>query len=178
MFCPSCGTLAQPTQRFCKNCGTDLGVVSSALASRDNQGVNTDQTQSGQPVDLTSLNKQMARGYKDAVTGAGILLAIFVVIVLMHERWAIWVVLWLLIWGCSSLAKGIGNILAARHTTASLSSQPQISSPRTTARVQTNPIPPYQPPAARTDPSGFHPPESVTEQTTRKLENIDSTVEH
>lgn len=33
MFCPKCGGQNPETGKFCRNCGTDLGNVSSALAS-------------------------------------------------------------------------------------------------------------------------------------------------
>ena len=114
MFCPSCGKESLPNQHFCKSCGTDLGVVSRAMTSRE--PVTLEQIPPEQTTDLASINNQIAHGYQDVIKGGGILLAIFVVVVLLHEKWAIWVVMWLFIWGCSSLAKGIGNVLAARHT--------------------------------------------------------------
>jgi hypothetical protein len=172
MFCPSCGAQSLPNQHFCKSCGTDLDLVSTALNKRET--AEPEPTPPVQTADLATLNNQIARGYKDVVTGGGLLLAIFVVLVLLHERgWAIWLALWFLIWGCGSLAKGIGNVLAARHILSNLRSQPLPSQARTTGKAQTSPIP-YQPPAARTDQSDFHKPESVTEQTTRKLENPES----
>ncbi len=179
MFCPSCGVQSQTHQRFCKSCGTDLSLVSSALSSRDGfSSTRPDINQSGQAIDVIELNKQLARGYKDAVTGGGILLAIFVVVALMHERWAFWIVLWLLVWGCSSFAKGIGNIITARQIMNRFTSQTSLPQQPVMPRVQTNPIP-YIPPQDKPSAPDYGQPDSVTEHTTRKLENVDSSaVEH
>lgn len=43
MYCPSCGSDNQKDLRFCTRCGTNLGVVSDALAGRPTNGIETDE---------------------------------------------------------------------------------------------------------------------------------------
>lgn len=43
MYCPSCGSNNQDERKFCTRCGTNLGVVSDALAGRPTSGIETDE---------------------------------------------------------------------------------------------------------------------------------------
>lgn len=43
MFCPTCGSSNQDDLRFCTRCGTNLGVVSDALAGRTTGALETDE---------------------------------------------------------------------------------------------------------------------------------------
>lgn len=43
MYCPSCGSDNQNELRYCTRCGTNLGVISDALAGRPTGGIETDE---------------------------------------------------------------------------------------------------------------------------------------
>ncbi|HWP41865.1 MAG TPA: zinc ribbon domain-containing protein [Blastocatellia bacterium] len=61
MFCPKCGNEAQETQRFCKNCGSNLQVVADALGKGED-------TLGQLRLDVESLKrhaKDLARGIKE-----------------------------------------------------------------------------------------------------------------
>jgi hypothetical protein len=93
-------------------------------------------------------------------------------IFMIHEKWMPWATLGLMIWGCSSLGNGISKLLAAnqmkRHPQLSgqfVASQPIVSAP------QTSGLPQYSPPQNQSGDSTYNQAPSVTENTTRKLEN-------
>jgi len=166
MFCPGCGKESGPNQRFCKSCGCDLGVVSQALGSRTSQPPIA-QSPTNNSFDFAAYNKQLSRGYKEVGTGAGVMIAVLFVIFLVHENWMPWAVLGLMIWGCGSLGNGISKLIAASQMKryAPLTTQNPIPQPAFRAHT-TSDLPQYAPPQAQPDAVP-----SVTEQTTRKLEN-------
>jgi hypothetical protein len=43
VYCPSCGSNNQDDKKFCTRCGTNLGVVSDALAGKQTGGIETDE---------------------------------------------------------------------------------------------------------------------------------------
>ena len=170
MFCPGCGKESAANQRFCKSCGCDLGVVSQALGSRTSQpplAIPTPSGASNPAFDFAAYNKQLQRGYKEVGTGAGVMIAVLFILFMVHERWMPWAILGLMIWGCGSLGNGISKLIAAnqmkRH--APLPTPNPIHQPAFRAQT-TSDLPQYAPPQSQPNQVP-----SVTEQTTRKLEN-------
>ena len=63
MYCPSCGSGNQNELKFCTRCGTNLGVVSDALAGRPASGIETDER-------MVKLLKDYYRGRPMTLIGA------------------------------------------------------------------------------------------------------------
>ena|SRR5215471_5970901 len=171
MFCPGCGKESVANQKFCKSCGCDLGVVSQALGTRTSAPPVAPQTASNNSaIDFATYNKQLSRGYKEVGTGAGVLLAVLFILFMVHEAWMPWAILGLMIWGCSSLGSGISKLIAANQMKRN---PPPLQNPaqQPVLRAQTtSDLPQYAPPQAQPADRGFDQVPSVTEQTTRKLE--------
>jgi hypothetical protein len=164
MFCPSCGKESRANQHFCKSCGCDLGVVSQALSSKTSHPpLSASQTSVNPAFDFAAYNKQLSRAYKELGTGAGVMIAVLFVVFMVHERWMPWAMLGLMIWGCSSLGTGISKLIAANQMKRNSQFLPQTPVQQPAFRAPTtSDLPQYAPPQVQP---------SVTEQTTRKLEN-------
>ena len=63
MYCPSCGSNNQEELNFCTRCGTNLGVVSNALAGKPTTGLETNERTAG-------LLKDFYRGRTMTLIGA------------------------------------------------------------------------------------------------------------
>jgi len=113
-------------------------------------------------------SKQLSRAYKEIGTGAGVMLAVLFILFMVHETWMPWAILGLMIWGCSSLGTGISKVIAAKQMkgNAPLPIQNTIQQPAFRA-PQTSDLQQYSAPQAQP----YDQAASVTEQTTRKLEN-------
>lgn len=65
MYCPSCGSNNQDEVKFCTRCGTNLGVVSDALAGRTTGALETDER-------TVSLLKDYYRSRRMMLIGAAV----------------------------------------------------------------------------------------------------------
>lgn len=167
MYCPNCGSTNQPDVKFCKRCGTNLGVVTEALSGKIAEKPAVDDR-------MAKLMRDYYRGRRDTITGAvlipaGILIMAIMVASGMKPIGAFFIICWMFFWGVTSLAGGLGKWVASTSEMKSLGTGPQ-------SQIQGSAIPG----AAKseraelpssgysTGPVGY--PGSVTEQTTRQLD--------
>jgi hypothetical protein len=165
MYCPNCGSQSTGNLKYCRSCGTDLGVVSQALT--------------GQLAPAAPSRPGRKHGQKDveppqidsAVRTAFVGVAFFFVslaVLFFAPAGRIWW-FWLLIPAFISLGKGIGEYFKWKEL--------QGNATRTPAGQEYQPPPPQYlsppPETGRFDtPNSFEkaPPPSVTEDTTRHLD--------
>ena len=157
MYCPSCGNQQPEEKKFCPACGTNLGLISSALTS-NNPTYNPALLSEAR----SRYNKQFSAAIGNTASGIGLLIAAIFINETMRLPFIPWVSMGLLIGGFSALGKGIGlfyfasnewklaqmNSLSAAPTTIPLPSAPQ-----NTISAATSPLPPS----------------SITDHTTRHL---------
>lgn len=167
MYCPSCGSDNQPEVKFCKRCGTNLGVVSEALTGKI----------AGKPVAddrMAKLARDYYRGRRDTITGAvlipaGLLVMAIMMAAGMKPIGAFFIICWMFFWGAAALAGGLGKWIAANAELKSLGygSQSWIQAVpfRQDSPADQTGLPPG---SYSTGPVGY--PGSVTEQTTRQLD--------
>ena len=167
MYCPNCGSNNQPEVKFCKRCGTNLGVVSEALTGKIAGKLDVDDR-------MAKLMRDYYRGRRDTITGAvlipaGLLIMAIMVASGMKPIGAFFIVCWMFFWGAAALAGGLGKWIASLSEMKSLGtgSQSQLQGSAgpgvaTSDRVEL-PSSEYS-----TGPVGY--PGSVTEQTTRQLD--------
>jgi hypothetical protein len=167
MYCPNCGSNNQPEIKFCTRCGTNLGVVSEALTGKIAGKSDADDR-------MAKLMRDYYRGRRDTITGgvlipAGLLIMAVMVAAGMNAIGAFFIVFWMFIWGAAALAGGLGKWIASSGELKSLGygSQSQIQA---APFPQAGPVNQAQlpPPGYSTGPVGY--PGSVTEQTTRQLD--------
>jgi zinc ribbon protein len=167
MYCPSCGSNNQAEVKFCTRCGTNLEVVSEALTGKIAGN-------SGPDDRMAKLMKDYYRGRRDTITGAvliplGVLIMALMATAGMKPIGAFFIICWMFFWGAAALAGGLGKWIASSTEMKSLGygshsrfqgSALQRGAPATGAEL---------PPAGySTGPVGY--PASVTEQTTRQLD--------
>ena len=159
MFCPKCASENTDAVKFCRVCGTNLTMVSLALAGKPLPETASE----SDPNELATWHKAQRGGVRQFVQGL-ILLAVSAKIGLIsylvvhgpEVPWFLfWVVFfgWLAGWGAISLAFGLSKTIEAKMALRQLRSQPERQSePLTLANVG--------------EPLRLA---SVTEQTTRQL---------
>ena len=156
MYCPRCATDNSETTKFCRNCGANLSLIPHAL-----QGALPTapvvQFGAGEGRGGRRYEDRMSSGIRSVFMGAGFLLLALALIV-TKQRWGIW----MLIPGFTMLGKGAADIFNARSLQGI---QPPINIPAVQTAPRTAELPPTPP-----QPIGAMPPASVTEQTTRYLE--------
>ena len=167
MYCPSCGSNNQEDVRFCKRCGTNLGVVSEALTGKS----------AGKPAAddrMAKLMRDYYRGRRDTITGAvlipaGLLIMAIMMAAGMKPIGAFFIICWMFFWGAAALAGGLGKWIAANAELRSLGYGSQ--SPAQGLSFQEGPLAnqtALPPGSYSTGPVGY--PGSITEQTTRQLD--------
>ena len=167
MYCPSCGSNNHAEMKFCKHCGTNLGVVSEALTGKIPGKTGADDR-------MAKLMRDYYRGRRDTITGAvlipaGLLTMAIMMAAGMNPIGAFFIICWMFFWGASALAGGLGKWIAASGEMKSLGYGSQ-------SQIQGSAVPLLRPttqgelPSAgfSTAPVGY--PGSVTEQTTRQLD--------
>jgi hypothetical protein len=163
MYCPNCGWNNQGGVKFCTRCGTNLGVVSDALTGKLGEASQIDER-------MIKLLKDYHKGRRDAVTGAvlipsgGLIMALLILAGLSPVA-SFFIICWMFFWGIPALADGLGKCLAAGSEMKALNqlrSQGLLNPSREQIIDET--VPRYA-----TDP--INTPVSVTEQTTRHLED-------
>ncbi|HSE97896.1 MAG TPA: zinc ribbon domain-containing protein [Blastocatellia bacterium] len=164
MYCPNCGSSNKPGTKFCARCGTNVAVVTDALAGKAT-GTN--------PLDerMMKLIKDYHKGRRDAITGgilipAGLLIMSIMVAAGLNPIGAFFIICWMFFWGAAALADGIGKWIGSSGEMKTLGFMPQPA-----ALPQAKPTPPLaqlHEPGYSTGPIDY--PGSVTEQTTRQLD--------
>lgn len=166
MFCPRCGTQNADDARFCRGCGTDIGLVpqllSGALAERQNAADNVEETRRGRRRrHRGDKPPNIERAVKSFFMGAAFIFVAFAV-----RGWApaghIWW-FWMFLPAASLLADGVGVYL--RLAREDKQRETTTYTPPHTA------VPPPRPVSAlpQRDTGEMLPPPSVTEGTTRHL---------
>ena len=167
MYCPSCGSSNLPDIKFCTRCGTNLGVVTEALAGKPPGKTGADDR-------LAKLMRDYYRGRRDAITGAVIIPAGLLIMAIMMAAGlkpiaAFFIICWMFFWGAAALAGGLGKWIASKSELRSLGYDPQSQFQGGSLQQTGSANPPllalgdYS-----TGPVGY--PGSVTEQTTRQLD--------
>jgi len=112
MYCPNCAHENQPDIKFCTRCGTNLAVVSEALGSK--LAVNNAFIDER----LAKVIKDYYHGRRDTITGLVLLPAAVKAIALLimlglNPVASFFIVSWMVFWGISALAGGLGKWIAA-----------------------------------------------------------------
>lgn len=188
MFCPRCGTSQSDDIKFCKSCGGNLSAVREAVVSRDTSGKidwsktwvaemflsSAEQEKRKQQLEReqgitpeVKRQKEVKAGVITASVGVGVSIFLFVlmqgIVLSLHNPgseteilsrvWVAGVIPFFVGLGLIINGLFVGRIDRRRVTTDSLeNSKPQSLPPSETERF-------------------LHPPFSVTEQTTRQLED-------
>ena len=170
MYCPKCGSNNVDEVKFCTRCGTNLAAVSHALTEKSSEGK--------QAEDWTEkLLKKYYSGRRDTVTGAGLIAGGLMIMALlvavgMKPMAAFWILCWMFFWGVIAIADGLGKWLASGGEMKKLGFPiPQKELPRPDQKRMASPSEEQASLPSKeysTDPLRF--PGSVTEQTTRNLE--------
>jgi len=164
MYCPECATENIHSAKFCRLCGTNLELVSMAIAGNRlpaNQ-------EGGQEIQTSATDsqwlQQKAAGMKNVVLGSillgvSLLIALVAFLVSTPGRGAwffVWTVFfgWLACWGTISLGGGLSRVIEAKIASRALKPVPNPAGNNSVAL-----------PAAANQ-SGY---QSVTEHTTRQL---------
>jgi hypothetical protein len=167
MFCPKCGTENPDRGKFCRQCGTDLGNVSSAL-SGDLRPLQTPPvllSRKGKPVNWESAIVKIFSGL--AFIGVTIALSVSQ----MGRGW--W--FWMLIPAFSALGSGVAQLVQLKkHESQNMLIQPNHTE-RQIPIMQQSSLPPSQNDYIKPQKSIYDTGElviqpSVTENTTRHLE--------
>ncbi len=166
MFCPKCGTKNPDNGKFCRNCGTDLNVVSDVLTGKlDKQNAFLCTDKKGKPITWESAMGKLFTGI--AFVGVTIALANSVV----GRGW--W--FWMLIPAITMLGAGLSQIVQIKaNERAKVNFNSEISQQQLNAN-QTYSLPPNQteyvsPVQDSKYKTGDLVPPSVTDNTTRHLE--------
>lgn len=164
MFCPKCGQQNPDTGKFCRSCGTDLGNLSSALASPVGRPT-TLMSRKGRPVSLEGAITKMFTG----------LAFLIVACILGYTGMAggrVWW-FWMLIPAFGSLGSGVAQYMQIRRLEkgqpvyGSVEAAPAL--PSSDAKVLSSPQAQFVAAESRYKTGDLIPP-SVTDNTTRHLE--------
>jgi hypothetical protein len=158
MFCPACATQNIDPAKFCRACGTNLEVISLALAAEANPAAQkTDQPSSGYEIYFErkqAAKRQMVQG--GILLGVSALLAVMGLLAAKEPflGFMLWSVFfgWMACWGTVTLAIGSSKLIGAKAKMPHNKATGQIKS--------------ISPPAPAFSSSPF----SITERTTRHLE--------
>ena len=168
MYYPSCGSNNLAEIKYCTRCGTNLGVVSEALAGKNTGKINLDDR-------AAKLIRDYYRGRRDTITGAVLFPAGLLVMSLMMAAGlkpigAFFIICWMFFWGAAALAGGLGKLLASKGELQALGygSQSQFQGAPLSSPLALGNQAPLPDPGYKTAPVGY--PGSVTEQTTRQLD--------
>ncbi len=182
MFCPKCGIQNSETGKFCRNCGTDLAVVSDALTgkpSSNNQGFGM--FQPIQPIQMLGAENRKkssdpdnlwSAGIRNLIMGIGFLIVSMALLITNVAGGRVW---WwaMLIPAFSLLGSAVGDISKAKRLEKK-KSQNEFQTQSLSAQSPSNAgLPPtqtdYIAPDSRYKTGELVPP-SVVEGTTRHLE--------
>src|SRR5262249_28349031 len=111
MYCPSCGVDNHSEVKFCTRCGTNLGIVTEALATGHSRSPQTDDR-------IRELLKDFYTGRRETITGIVLIPAAVKSMALltmmgMPSIASFFILCWMLFWGIGALGTGIGKWVAA-----------------------------------------------------------------
>jgi hypothetical protein len=153
MFCPKCGSQNVEQSKFCRGCGADVSSVSAAMAGKPPARITAERH--------LELQSQSIRGL---VLGAGFLFVAALAFALSTR--ALVVTLFALAFAFVFLSSGIARLVQARGLRAldKLDDRPELRSPWTE----------FVPPAGSIYETDELAPLSVTEHTTKHLDNLNA----
>jgi hypothetical protein len=174
MFCPKCGTQNPETGKFCRSCGTDIGVVTNALSGKT-PGVNKFDYALAELEKKDKRRKNpddvFANGIKEIFGSLGFIAVAIILAVTGIIGGKVWW-FWLLIPAAAMIGNGIASIWKSKRMAKRIEStanQSNLLSPP----AQNAALPPtnteYVAPETRYKTGDLVPP-SVTDGTTRHLE--------
>lgn len=125
MYCPSCAHENQADTKFCTRCGTNLGLVSEALGRNPGGMRHIDER-------VAKVIKDYYHGRRDTITGIVLLPAAVKAILLLvmfglPPVASFFIFSWMIFWGISALASGLGKWVAASGELKALGYQPPSS---------------------------------------------------
>lgn len=178
MYCPNCGSNNQAETKYCTRCGTNLGVVAAALSGKLSGSSEIEDRS-------TKLLMDYYRGRLSILVGVLALFAATLILILLQFTGGPKILNALSIagiiygaiataWGVEKWNDSLGEISALGYTPAEMKrrqalksegARPEIEAPKTERIIS---LPGQMPGAYSTDPIAMPP--SVTEQTTRELD--------
>ena len=174
MFCPKCGTQNPENGKFCRSCGTDIAVVTNALAGK-NTGVNKFDFALAELEKKDKRRKNpddvFADGIREIFGGLGFVAVAVILAVTGIIGGKVWW-FWLLIPATAMMGNGIANIWKSKRMAKRIKADDV--EPNLLNQPQPNAVLPpinseYIAPETRYKTGDLVPP-SVTDSTTRHLE--------
>ncbi len=162
MFCPSCGTQVVEEKKFCIKCGTNLAVVSDALAGRSAPSEPSPLIKA-----VPQFHRELGKAVAKGVTGTGLLVTALIVFLTSQHPDALVFTVGLSIGGMVCLGKAISTYyeaLAAVRQAELIAAQQRAARAMPSAATLTS----LSPPVPTT--SNLISPGSVVEHTTKHLE--------
>jgi len=153
MFCPKCGSETVNDARFCRTCGLDVALVQRAMTGEIAPAASL------APVDPEEIAKTLSGAIRHGVTGIGFIAVAFCTAIFAPAGQLWW--FWMLIPAFSLIGKGISEFVRYRALVG-VSARAGLMRP-------SNPAPTPRELGAPLFGEQIAPP-SVTEQTTRHLE--------
>ncbi len=178
MYCPQCATPNADNIKFCRSCGTELEAVALAISGKHTQPIEVGGNKSESKTTQDWLEKH-SEGVRDISTGTvllvvslliGIAMALFLPASFDVPWILIWTVFfgWMACWGGIALASGIGDVIVSKSRLRLMELAGKKSA------IDAPPLSSAGELLTDTNASAFRssPPLSVTEGTTRHLEDL------
>jgi hypothetical protein len=179
MFCPQCGSPNNDGVKFCRKCGMELESVALVLNDLSAQPIEVGGKRSDSKTTQDWLEKR-SEAVKEISTGLSLLVVSVLIGVAMalfvpsHIPWILaWAVLvgWMACWGGIAVGNGIAGVLQAKSRLRELGTAgKEAIIDMTTKQLSSAGEPPIVKPPS--DPAGPSSPSSVTEGTTRELNDL------
>ena len=178
VYCPQCATLNNDQARFCRSCGMELEGVAQALKGWSGQPTQVHGRDSEFEISKDLLERR-SKAVKDLSTGVSLLLVSILIGVAMaffvppNIPWMLaWAVLvgWMAMWGGVEVGNGIAGLFdtKSRLRLLALEIKQSANDARTQVLASADQPPMVKGPSAAV---GSLPPSSVTEGTTRHLDD-------
>lgn len=178
MYCPQCATPHTDGAKFCRSCGTEMAAVVQVLSGGAAVQPAEDEEKKSEPVTVGDWLAKHDEGVRGVSTGITMLLVSALIGLAMalfvpgDVPWMlVWMVFfgWMACWGGIEMGNGIGNVLVSRSRLRTLR-HPGADAPITHPPQQ---LPAAAEPATTANTTAFRssPPVSVTEGTTRQLDD-------
>ena len=177
MYCPQCATPNADDAKFCRSCGQELEPLALALGGKSAKPAKADKKKREIKTAEEWLEKH-SEGVRNITTGVSLLLVsvlIGVALALFAPAEVPWILIWIVFfgwmacWGGIALGEGVGDVLVSKSRLRLLEAGkwPAVDpTPRQLSRAA-EPATTAQTPAS----FGSSPPLSVTEGTTRHLDD-------
>lgn len=121
MFCPRCASQNADGTKFCRACGTDIEIISLALADQPTSA-SVSKDKDKKPIVVENWLGKRAKGVRNTfqgaiLLGAALLIGIALALFSGKDDWIIiWTIFfgWMAGWGIVSLALGVGTVMELR----------------------------------------------------------------